>query len=73
MNKPYASSFFERLVETLLLPLPTHISLVISDARGRQTTCEIRRNPALVNACESDTPNDDSHKSNQPSEQPAAC
>ena len=73
MNKPYTPSFLERLVEALLLPLPTQISLVISDARGRQTKCEFRRESALVNVCESSKPDADNHESSQPSEQPAAC
>ena len=27
----------------MLMPLPTHVSLVISDAQGRRATCELRR------------------------------
>ena len=72
MNKPYTPSFLERLVETLL-PLPTQISLVISDARGRQTKCEFSRQSTLVNVYESSKPDADNHESSQPSEQPAAC
>ena len=73
MNKPDTPSFLERLVETLLLPFPTHISLVISDAHGRQTKCEFKRESARANVCESNNPDADNHESNQPSEQPAAC
>ncbi len=73
MNKPYTPSFLERLVEALLLPLPTQISLVISDARGRQTKCELRRESTRVNVCGSSKSDADNHESSQPSEQPAAC
>ena len=73
MNKPYTASFLERLVEALLLPLPTQISLVISDARGRQTKCEFSRQSMLANVYESSKPDADNHESSQPSEQPAAC
>ena len=73
MGKPYTPSFLERLVETLLLPLPTQISLVISDARGRQTKCEFSRQSTLVNVCENSKPDTGNHESSQPSEQPAAC
>ena len=73
MNKPYTPSFLERCVETLLLPFPTHISLVISDARGRQTKCEFRRELVRVPVCETNKSDSDNHESNQTSEQPAAC
>ena len=73
MNKPYTPSFLERLIETLLLPFPTHISLVISDARGRQTKCEFKRDQTLVNVYESKKSDADNHEPRQPSEQPAAC
>ncbi len=73
MNKPYTPSFLERLVDRLLLPFPTHISLVISDAWGRQTRCEFKRDQTLVNVYESNKSDADNHEPCQRSEQPAAC
>ena len=33
----------EQFINMMLMPLPTHVSLVISDAQGRRATCELRR------------------------------
>ena len=50
MNKSeselYCTSFLERLVDSLLKPLPTEISVQVSDLRGGEFSCQFVRTPA---------------------------
>ena len=50
MNKSeselYCTSFLERLVDSLLRPLPTEISVQVSDRRGGAFSCHLVRTPS---------------------------
>ena len=50
MNKSeselYCTSFLERLVDSLLIPFPTEISVQVSDLRGGEFSCHLVRTPA---------------------------
>ena len=36
-------SLLGQLIDMILMPLPTRVSLVICDGQGRRATCELRR------------------------------
>jgi hypothetical protein len=46
-------SFLEKLFDELLRPLPTRLSIQVSDLRGGQISCQIVRTPPPIR---SDTP-----------------
>ena len=45
-NELYCTSFLERLVDSLLRPLPTEVSVQVSDLRGGEFSCQLVRTPA---------------------------
>ena len=50
MNKSadrlYRTTFLERLIDSLLRPLPTEVSVQVSDLRGGEFSCHLVRTPA---------------------------
>ena len=45
-NKLYCTNFLERLIDSLLRPLPTEVSVQVSDLRGGEFSCQLVRTPA---------------------------
>ncbi len=45
-NKLYCTTFLERLIDSLLRPLPTEVSVQVSDLRGSEFSCHLVRTPA---------------------------
>ena len=45
-NQLYRTTFLERLIDTLLRPLPTEVSVQVSDLRGGEFSCHLVRTPA---------------------------
>ena len=45
-NQLYRTTFLERLIDSLLRPLPTEVSVQVSDLRGGEFSCRLVRTPA---------------------------
>ena len=45
-NQLYRTTFLERLIDSLLRPLPTEVSVQVSDLRGSEFSCHLVRTPA---------------------------
>jgi len=45
-NQLYRTTFLERLIDSLFRPLPTEVSVQVSDLRGSQFSCHLVRTPA---------------------------
>ena len=45
-NQLYRTTFLERLIDSLLRPLPTEVSVQVSDLRGGEFSCQLVRTPA---------------------------
>lgn len=45
-NQLYRTTFLERLIDSLLRPLPTEVSVQVSDRRGGEFSCQLVRTPA---------------------------
>ena len=45
-NRLYRTTFLERLIDSLLRPLPTEVSVQVSDLRGGAFSCHLVRTPA---------------------------
>ena len=45
-NQLYRTTFLERLIDSLLRPLPTEVSVQVSDLRGGEFSCHLVRTPA---------------------------
>ena len=45
-NGLYCTSFLERVMDSILRPLPTEVSVQVSDLRGSKFSCQLVRTPA---------------------------